>query len=167
MTVSSIMNKKSSALACLLIGITLFQVMPTYAAPADDEKPEVYYATPKSYTIADIKATGMDNYEQYVLVGLSGLSVGQEVMIPGDEITDALKRYWRQGLFSDVKIIATKLEDGQAWLEVQLSPRPRISEIHFTGMKKTDKEGVENNIGLIVGNQITPNMADRAKTIIK
>lgn len=167
MTVSSIMYRKSILLASLLIAITLFQVVPTYAAPAGDEKPEIYYTTPKSYTIADIKVTGMESYEEYVLIGLSGLSVGQEVMIPGEEITEALKRYWRHGLFSDVKIVAAKIEGGNVWLEVQLSPRPRISEIRFTGMKKVDKEEVEKKIGLIVGNQITPNMADRASTIIK
>lgn len=167
MTVSFDMFKKSAVLARFLIGITLLLVVPMSAAAADDGKPEVYYATPKSYTIADIKVTGMDNYEEYVLVGLSGLSIGQEVMIPGDEITEALKRYWRQGLFSDVKILADKVDGGQVWLEVQLTPRPRISEIRFTGMKKADKDEVEKTIGLIVGNQITPNMADRAQTIIK
>ncbi len=167
MTVSSIMYMKSIVLASLLIGITFFQVVPTYAAPADDEKPEIYYATPKSYTIADIKVTGMESYEEYVLIGLSGLSVGQEIMIPGEEITEALKRYWRNGLFSDVKIVASKIEGGNVWLEVQLSPRPRISEIRFSGIKKVDKEEIEKKIGLIVGNQITPNMADRAKTLIK
>ncbi len=167
MTVSSNKLMKVTAMAYLLIGMTFFQAILFQAAAADVEKPEVYYATPKTYTIAEIKITGMENYEEYVLVGLSGLSVGQEVAIPGEDLTEALKRYWRHGLFSDVKIVANKLEGGQAWLEIQLSPRPRISEIRFTGMKKADKEEVEKNIGLIVGNQITPNMADRAKTVIK
>ncbi|MDP4278471.1 MAG: POTRA domain-containing protein, partial [Bacteroidota bacterium] len=49
----------------------------------------------------------------------------------------------------------------------QLSPRPRVSEIKYNGIKKSDKEELENKIGLVVGNQITPNMSDRAKTLIK
>lgn len=168
MTVTATLHRKRAIIAILLIGFVLIGGRTVFAAPAaEDETPEIYYATPKSYTIADIKVTGMDNYEEYVLIGLSGLSVEQEVTIPGDDITEALKRYWRHGLFSDVRILASKIEGGRVWLEIQLSPRPRISDIRFTGLKRTDKEELEGKIGLIVGNQITPNMTDRAKTVIK
>ena len=137
------------------------------AALSANSKPEIYYSSPREYKIAGIAVSGVDNYEDYVLIGLSGLSVGQMVKVPGDEVTDALKRYWRHGLFSDVRILATKIEGSQIWLEIQLSPRPRISKINFNGFKKSDKDDIENSIGLVVGNQITPNMADRAKTLLK
>ena len=64
----------------------------------------LYSATPKKYEIGGIKVEGVKNYEDYVLIGLSGLSVGQMVTVPGDDITTAVKRYWRHGLFSDVRI---------------------------------------------------------------
>ena len=53
-----------------------------------------YTATPKSYIIADIKVTGLENsmYEDFVLIGFSGLSKGQEILVPGDEITNAVQR---------------------------------------------------------------------------
>ena len=53
----------------------------------------LYNGTPKKYEIADIKVEGVKNYEDYVLIGISGLAVGQTVTIPGDDITDAVKRY--------------------------------------------------------------------------
>lgn len=137
------------------------------AAISDNNTPQIFYSSPREYKIAGISVSGVDNYEDYVLIGLSGLSVGQMIKVPGDEITDALRRYWRHGLFSDVKILATKIEGNQIWLEIKLAPRPRIGKINFNGFKKSDKDDIENNIGLIVGNQITPNMADRAKTLLK
>ena len=71
----------------------------------EDSKPVILYSgTPKKYEIADIKVEGVKNYEDYVLIGLSGLSVGQTITVPGDEITGAIKRYWRHGLFSNVQI---------------------------------------------------------------
>ncbi len=162
------MSTKLGVFLCLLTGSFLFTLLPAHASPQEAAAtPEVYYATPRDYKIAEITVSGVDNYEDYVLIGLSGLTVGQVVTIPGDEITEALKRFWRHGLFSDVKILATKLEAGQAWLEIQLKPRPRIAEIRFNGLKKSDREELENKIGLVIGNQITPNMADRAKTLIK
>ena len=62
----------------------------------EDSKPVILYSgTPKKYEIADIKVEGVKNYEDYVLIGLSGLSVGQTITVPGDEITGAIKRYWQ------------------------------------------------------------------------
>ena len=162
-----IMYKKLIAFVCALTGFFPFTGQIVEAALSDNAKPEIYYSSPREYKIAGITVTGVDNYEDYVLIGLSGLSVGQLIKVPGDEITDALKRYWRHGLFSDVRILATKIEGNQIWIEIQLSPRPRISKINFNGFKKSDKDEIGNSIGLIVGNQITPNMADRAKTLLK
>lgn len=161
------MYKKLIAFVCALTVFFPFTGQIVEAALSENVKPEIYYSSPREYKIGGITVSGVDNYEDYVLIGLSGLSVGQLIKVPGDEVTDALKRYWRHGLFSDVRILATKIEGNQIWLEIQLSPRPRISKINFNGFKKSDKDDIENSIGLIVGNQITPNMADRAKTLLK
>ena len=69
----------------------------------------LYTTTPKKYEIAEIKVEGVDNYEDYILLGISGLSVGQTVSVPGDEITAAIKNYWKHGLFSDARIEAEKI----------------------------------------------------------
>jgi outer membrane protein insertion porin family len=160
------MLKKILASFCALCALCLY-LNKAEAATPEDKLPEIFYSSPREYKIADIAVTGIDNYEDYVLIGLSGLSVGQVIKVPGDEITEALKRYWKHGLFSDVKIVATKIQSGQIWLEVRLSPRPRISSIKYTGIKKSDKDDLEKKLGLVVGSQITPNMVDKAKTIIK
>lgn len=127
-----------------------------------------YTLTPKKYEIADITVSGLKNamYEDYVLIGFSGLSVGDKVEIPGSEITNAVKRFWKQGLFSDIKITATKISGDKIWLNIELKDRPRISDISFTGVKKGEREDLENKIGMVKGSQITPNMVDRAKNII-
>ena len=63
--------------------------------------PPVFFSSmPKKYEIAGIRVEGITNYEEYIVIGYSGLSVGDVIEIPGDEITNAAKRFWRQGLFS-------------------------------------------------------------------
>jgi len=64
------------------------------------------------------------------------LAVGDVISVPGDAITNAVKRFWKQGLFSDVKIYATKIKDGKVWLNITLKERPRVSEVNFKGLKK-------------------------------
>ena len=136
---------------------------------AEGEKPIILYnGTPKKYEIADIKVEGVKNYEDYVLIGISGLAVGQTITVPGDDITGAVKRYWRHGLFSDVKISADKIEGNKIWLRIELRQRPRIADIHFNGIKKGEREDLQEKLGnMVKGMQITPNMVDRAKIIIK
>lgn len=130
--------------------------------------PEVEYSTTrKSYEIAGITVTGADNYEDFVIIGFSGLAVGDKIEIPGPQITKSLKRFWKQGLFSDVKIRATKMEAGKVWLEIALTPRPRVSEVVYNGLKKSEKDDLEVKVGIAKGNQMTPNLRDRAKTVIK
>lgn len=126
-----------------------------------------YGAYSPKYEIADITVSGADNYEDFVLIGYSGLSVGDIVGVPGDEFTNAAKRFWRQGLFSDVKIYATKIEDGKVWVNIALTMRPRVSEINFHGLKKSEIEDIEPKVAIMKGGQMTPNLADRAKTVIQ
>ena len=152
----------------LLAGNNRAMAQETAPDSADVEKPVVLYSgTPKKLEIADIKVEGADNYEDYVIIGLSGLSKGQVISIPGDEITQACKRYWEHGLFSDVSITDDKEEDGKVWLTIHLRMRPRVSEIRYSGVKKSEREDLEERIGMIKGGQVTPNIIDRAETLIK
>ncbi len=134
----------------------------------ENNKPVILYnGSPKKYEIADIKVTGVKNYEDYVLIGISGLAVGQTITVHGDDITGAVKKYWRHGLFSDVKISADKIEDNKIYLHIELKQRPRITDIRFYGVKKSEREDLQAKLGLVKGSQITPNLIDRAKILIK
>ena len=130
--------------------------------------PDIEYSfTRKTYEIAGISVSGADSYEDFVIIGFSGLDVGDKIEIPGDKITKAIRRFWKQGLFSDVKIAATKIEGSKIWLEIRLKQRPRISDVVYNGLKKSEKEDIEVKVGINKGSQMTPNIADRAKTVIK
>lgn len=143
----------------------------SYAQEANVEENDnpviLYSGTPKKYEIGGIKVEGVKNYEDYVLIGLSGLSVGQTIVVPGDDITTAVKRYWRHGLFSDVQIIAEKIVGDKIYLKIILTQRPRIADIRYHGVKKSEREDLEAKLGLVKGSQITPNLIDRAKILIK
>ena len=130
--------------------------------------PDISYAgTPRLCEIGGISVTGVEGYEDYVLIGLSGLTEGQSIEVPGTEITEAVKRYWRHGLFSEVSITADSIVDSKIYLCIHLALRPRVSEINYSGIKKSEREDLEAKLGIMKGNQITPNMIDRAKILAK
>ena len=126
-----------------------------------------YTRTPRTYYIGDITVDGVKNYDEFLLVGLSGLTVGDPVTIPGEDITKAVKRYWKNGLFSNVAISVDSLVGDSVYLHIQLTQRPRISQINYNGVKKGERDDLTEKLGLIKDNQLTPNMMDRAKILAK
>ena len=126
-----------------------------------------YSRTPRTYYIGNIVVDGIKNYDDYLLIGLSGLTVGQPITIPGEEITKAVKRYWRNGLFSNVAISVDSLVNDSAYLHIQLAQRPRISQINYNGVRKNERDDLQEKLGLVKDNQLTPNMLDRAKLLCK
>ena len=130
--------------------------------------PDISYAgTPRQLEIGGLAVKGVEGYEDYVLTGLSGLSVGQVISVPGSEITEAVKRYWKHGLFSKVAITADSIVGEKVYLCIHLATRPRVSTINYYGLKKTEREDMESKLGIMRGAQITPNMIDRAKILAK
>ena len=152
----------------VLMLLALSGVSLTMSAQQKIVNPDITYSgTPKTYKLAGLTVTGIEGYEDYVLTGISGLTVGQELEVPGTAITDAVKRYWKHGLFSDVSISADSIVGDNIYLKIHLAPRPRISTINYNGLKKTEREDMEKKLGLLKGGQITPNMIDRAKILAK
>ena len=130
--------------------------------------PEISYAgMPKTYILGGMTVSGVKDYEDYMLTGISGLTVGQEIDVPGQDITDAVKRYWRHGLFSKAQVAADSIVGNKIYLHFYLALRPRVSTINYNGIKKSEREDMEAKLGLLKGSQITPNMIDRAKQLAK
>lgn len=127
----------------------------------------IYSPLPKTYEIADIRVSGVPTSDDYLIIGYSGLSVGDRVEIPGDEISSAVKRFWRQGLYSKVQINVDKIAGDKVWLEIALKQQPRMSQMIFTGVKSGEKKDIEQRLGMVEGQQLTPNIISQAKRIIE
>lgn len=144
----------------------------TVEKPENDENPlpELNYLEPRKFIIADIAVEGADTYEDYMLINFSELAVGQEIMLPappGQEITQAIKKFWNLSMFSAVDIFYTKIETDSVWLTIKLDMHPRVSTIEYSGLRKSEIEELEEKIGISKEKQISPNMNDRAKLEIR
>lgn len=128
--------------------------------------PVSYSGVPRTYEIAGIKVTGAPNYEDYLIIGYSGLKVGDKVEVPGNDISTAVRRMMRQGLFSQAQIKIEKIADGKMWLEFAMRTQPRISEVNYIGMKKGEREDLQKRLQLMKGNTITQNIVNIAENIV-
>jgi len=146
----------------------LVSVMPkAYAQVQDSTNFSIYYSSPRKYTIAGVQISGIKYLDKTVLIQLSGLNVGDEIEVPGEAVTNAIKKLWQQGLFSDVQITATKIVGDKIWLDIYLQERPRLSEVNFYGVSKSEKDDITEKVLLLKGSQITDNQVNNAERTIK
>ncbi|WP_163325804.1 outer membrane protein assembly factor BamA [Draconibacterium mangrovi] len=137
-----------------------------FAQEADSTNFSIYYSSARKYTIADVQVSGIRYLDKDVLIQLSGLKVGDEIMVPGDAITIAIKKLWQQGLFSDVKIQATKIIGNQIWIDIYLQERPRLGDVNFYGVSKSEKDDITEKVLLLRGSQITDHQVNSAERTI-
>ena len=155
-------------LATLLLSMTNVNAQETRVVGDTIYNPKIVFtASPSRYEIAGIRVEGVDNYEDNIIIGYSGLVIGQRIDIPGDDLKSAAKRFWRQGLFSKVQIAVEKMTSDKAWLVFNLKQQPRVSQINYVGMKSGEKKDIQERLGLQQGNQMTPNIAARIKQIVE
>ncbi|MFD2201483.1 BamA/OMP85 family outer membrane protein [Shivajiella indica] len=107
---------------------------------------ELSYSKPQKFRIAEIKAVGLATLDEVAVISLSGLRVDDVISVPGDAISNALKRLWGQGIIGDVKILVTKIEGEDIYLLLELTERPRFSRVEFTGVNKTQEGELKDKV---------------------
>ena len=129
-----------------------------------------YSADPTVYVLGGVTIDGVDDEQDAnILLSIAGLTVGQEITFPkaDNEITRAIQNLWDQRLFSDVTIAADSIVGNKIYLHVQLATHPKLTEVHFNGIKKVEREDLEEKLKLKPGSQISVDVIDRIKYIIR
>lgn len=125
------------------------------------------YKTPKEYEIGPIRVVGADNFDHQAIKLIAGLRQGQKIMIPGEQISKAIRNLWNEGLFSNVSIYAEKEIAGVIYLVIELAPRPKLSKFKFSGISRREADKVREEIKLYAGKTITENLVFQTKSKIR
>ena len=120
-----------------------------------DPEPTVDYATPQEYELGGIEISGTEFLDNNALISLSNLKVGDRIKVPGDDITNALKKLYGQGIIEDIKIFLTNVEDGKAFLKIEVKERPRMRNVQFSGINKSQQGELSDLIDPIRGKVVT------------
>ena len=139
----------------------------TIAQVSVGDKVLLDYNNPKDYYLGGVTVSGVKYLDGNVLIMLSGLTVGEQMKIPGDKITAAVRKLWDQGLFEDIQVSVSKVVDNQVFLDLRLKERPRLSKFQFNGVKKSDADDLRQKIRLVKGDYVTDNLLIKTTNIIK
>ncbi|MEX0883791.1 MAG: POTRA domain-containing protein, partial [Cyclobacteriaceae bacterium] len=124
------------------------------------------YSNPKTFRIAEIQAVGLSTLDETAIISLAGLRVDDEIKIPGDAVSNALKKLWAQGIIGDVKILVTKIEGDDIHLLLDLTERPRFSRVEYSGINKTQEGELKDKVS-IRGRVVRDDVLNNAQRNIK
>jgi outer membrane protein insertion porin family len=130
---------------------------------------DVPIADSKEYTIAEINVTGTSNYNEQTVIAFTGLREGEKIYIPGDRMSNVIKKLWDLGLFSDINFYITKIEGDQAYLELEIKEVPELNEVTINGIKKKKKrrEEIIKDNKLNPGTKVTENLVATTRSNLK
>lgn len=123
-----------------------------------DELDGIGYANPKEYEIGGIEVVGTKHLDKKVLILLSGLAEGDKITVPGDKIATAIENLWKQGLFADIDIKASKITGNKIFLEYHLQEMPRLGGYRFKGTKRSEEDDLRERIRLTKGKVLNENL---------
>lgn len=127
---------------------------------------DIDYLTPKLYEIGGIELEGADHLDRRMVLLVAGLQVGDQIRIPGDKTATAIDNLWQQGLFEDIQIKVTRIQNGMIFLKICLKERPKLARFKFNGIKKGDADKLREEIKIAVGDVVTENLLTTSKNRI-
>lgn len=125
------------------------------------------YSNPRKYEIGGITVSGATFTDAEIIILLSTLRVGQQISIPGDEISNAIKNIWKQGLFSTVDIYVVSTTGNYVFLNIHVSERPRISNYAIRGVSRSESSSLQEKLKIQKNDVLTDNLLLNSMRIIK
>jgi outer membrane protein insertion porin family len=120
------------------------------------------------YRLGPISVQGAEVTDANVIKLLSGLTAGEEVTVPGDNISDAIKKLWKQGLFEDVQILQDKIVGNDVFLIIKVVERPRLTKFAFKGdVKRSEADDLRSLIRLMKERVITDFLLGNVKNMVR
>ncbi len=124
------------------------------------------YQKGKLYTIDTIIVSGIKTFSNQTVISYSQLRKGQKINIPGDEISDVIKKLWNLQLFSDINFYINKIDGDSVALEIEIEELPSLSEVKINGLKKSKIQPLITDTELKAGKKLSESFLANTKNYI-
>ncbi len=130
---------------------------------------EVDYNHPQKYYVAGIEVEGNTYFADSQIISQTGLHTGMQVTVPGEDMSNVIRRLWLQRFFEDVSVEIDSLNATRdsAWFKITVLERPRMSRWTFTGVKSGERKDLEERLSLRRGGEFSDYVESTSVDIIK
>ncbi|MBY0487364.1 MAG: outer membrane protein assembly factor BamA [Flavobacteriaceae bacterium] len=144
--------------------ITLLFLGVVFQSNAQDRLP---FDQGKKYILADVNVTGKISYNQQTVVTFAGLEKGQNITVPGEEISNAIKKLGKLGLFSEIDFYVNNIKGDSIYLDLDIVELPKLDEVKFVGVKKNKVEDLVKENSLTKGKIVNENLLTTTKNYLE
>jgi outer membrane protein insertion porin family len=153
-----VLLRNSTTLFLILLLGSIFQVNAQSTTP---------YERGSQYILGNVEVTGKLTFNQQTVITFAGLEKGQKIIVPGEEVSSAIKKLGKLGLFSDIDVYITEIKGDSIYLELNLVELPKLSEAKITGLKKKKNEELLKELALTKGKVVNENLITTSKNFIE
>lgn len=150
--------------------VLLLGIIATGAFAQDSELPQpsesVSFETGKTYILGDLSVVGVNQFSEKSVKVYSGLKTGQEIKLPGDKLSSAIKKLYGTKRFSAVDIYVVKIDGDTAYLEIKVTELPQLNNVTIVGVKKSKAKTIKEEASLDKGEMLTDNLLMTTKNYI-
>lgn len=144
-------------LIILPLGLLFFQVSRSQDIGVQDGK---------TYILGGLKVTGLQSYNEQTVKTYSGLREGQPISIPGDKISEVIKKLWGLDLFSDVTFYTNEVRGDSIFLELEIKERPSLNDVKFFGVRDRQADEIKDDADLKKGKKLTESFISTTRNYI-
>jgi len=127
----------------------------------------VDFLSPRKYRIGPIQIEGANFFDPNGVKLISELREGDEITIPGDDISKAIRKVWDQGLFSNVEIYQTKIDGSTVHLMIKVTELPGLGGFTFLGVSKGEQDKIKEALDVYPNKIISENFKKNSVDIIR
>jgi len=121
----------------------------------------------KKYILGKVSVVGKISFNEQTVVTFSGLQKGQEITVPGEEISGAIKKLGKLGLFDEISFYVNRVENDSIYLDLNIVELPKLNEVKFVGVKKSKVEGLIKDNSLTKSKIVNENLLTTTKNYIE
>jgi len=142
-----------------VLGLVLFWTSFSYAQTEG-------FVKGKSYILDSISVRGIKTFNAQTVISYSGLRKGQEISLPGEEVSAVISKLWGLDLFSDINFYVTKVENNSVSVEIDIEELPTLTDVKINGLKKGSVESLIKDTELTAGKKLSESFLTNTKNYI-
>lgn len=119
------------------------------------------------YEVAGITVSGAQDLDPNVVIMLTNIRVGDNIQFPDPKISDAIRTLWRQQLFENITFSVVNKSGRKVYLDIRLQELPKMSKYFITGVKKSWKDDIREELDLRAGKVVNENLVVMSRNKIQ
>ncbi|MCC6395578.1 MAG: outer membrane protein assembly factor BamA, partial [Bacteroidetes bacterium] len=119
------------------------------------------------YKVLGISVEGNTYADPSAIIANSGIKIGDEILVPGDQVGQAVRKLWSLHLFEDIRITIDRQMGNGLYLLISVTEFPRFERLEVEGNDEVDLDDIQKAVPLVRGQVLSPHELKKIEREVK